>query len=55
MALDGCQWIGRYNNQPRVGVIGRVGLTEEAQLGWSVWGGIVRLFGVAIGMTKKIK
>ena len=53
LALDGRQSIGRYNNQPRVGVRGRIGLKEEARLGLSAWGGLVPSFGAAIRTTKK--
>ena len=53
MASIGQNLKGRYNNQPTVGDCGRVRMREEVRLGWSVLGGVVSLFGAAIGMTKK--
>ncbi len=38
--------IGRYNNQMVVGGRGRIDVGEEAQGGWSVWGGGIQLFEV---------
>jgi hypothetical protein len=54
LALGGCRWVLRHNNQPIVGGSDRRdGGEEDARPGWSVWGGCFSYFGAA-SSTKKI-
>jgi hypothetical protein len=51
LALGGCPFDGRHNNQPRVGFCNRLEVGEEARWAGSVWGHVIPSFRALNGAT----
>jgi hypothetical protein len=52
LALGGCPFIGRHNNQTKVDFCDRLEVGEKAHWVESVWGYVIPLFGASDGATK---
>jgi hypothetical protein len=55
LALGGLYLVIRHNNQPKVGGSNKMVDGEDAQPGWSVWGGIFLISGWQIEQQKNYK